>query len=70
MWWQGPLGVIGGLALVYLALLFALWQANRDAADTTRLRAVMRLLPDIIRLLRRHGPHRVNRCAEQSVGAT
>ena len=53
MWWQVLLSVIGGLALVYLALLVALWHANRDAADPTRLRGVMRLLPDIIRLLRR-----------------
>jgi uncharacterized membrane protein YkvA (DUF1232 family) len=53
MWWQLLLGVVAGLLLLYASLLVVLWRANRDASDPTRLRDVLRLLPDVIRLLRR-----------------
>jgi uncharacterized membrane protein YkvA (DUF1232 family) len=53
MWWQLLLGIVTGLLLLYVSLLVVLWRANRDAADPTRLRAVLRLLPDVVRLLRR-----------------
>jgi uncharacterized membrane protein YkvA (DUF1232 family) len=49
MWWQIPAGVAGGL-LLWLVLLAVLW---RTKPDTARLRDGLRLLPDLIRLLRR-----------------
>lgn len=44
------LGVLGGLVLLWLVLLAALWRARPDQAG---IRAALRLLPDLIRLLRR-----------------
>ena len=51
-WQQLLLGVVGGLLLLWLALLGALWVAGRGE-DPVRLRDVLRLLPDVLRLLRR-----------------
>jgi uncharacterized membrane protein YkvA (DUF1232 family) len=49
-WWQVPLGVAAGLLLLWLVLLLALW---RTKPEETRVRDALRLLPDLIRLLRR-----------------
>jgi uncharacterized membrane protein YkvA (DUF1232 family) len=49
-WWQLLLGAAGGLLLLWLVLLLVLWRATPDQA---RLRDALRLLPDLIRLLRR-----------------
>ncbi|GAA3394384.1 YkvA family protein [Cryptosporangium minutisporangium] len=46
------LGVAGGLLLVWLLLVGALWIASRRG-DPVTLRETMRLLPDVLRLLRR-----------------
>ena len=54
MWWQILVGVLAGLALLYLALLATLWQAHRrDPDNTILMRDALRLLPDTVRLLRR-----------------
>lgn len=50
MWWPVLLGVAGGLVLLWLVLLVVLWRA---APDQPRLRDILRLLPDVIRLVRR-----------------
>jgi len=50
MWWQTLLGVAAGLLVLWLVLLVVLWRAT---PDQTRLRDALRLLPDVIRLLRR-----------------
>jgi uncharacterized membrane protein YkvA (DUF1232 family) len=51
MWWRALLGVVAGVLLLYAVLLGLLWRAlPRDRAD---LRATLRLLPDVLRLLRR-----------------
>ncbi|MGH3985547.1 MAG: YkvA family protein [Pseudonocardiaceae bacterium] len=50
MWWQTLLGVLAGLLLLWLLLLLVLWRAT---PEHTRLRDALRLLPDVIRLLRR-----------------
>ena len=48
--WVWPLvGVLGGLLLLWLVLIAILW-ATRP--DELRLRDLMRLLPDLVRLLR------------------
>jgi uncharacterized membrane protein YkvA (DUF1232 family) len=49
-WWTVLLEVLGGLLVLWLALLLVLWRA---APDQTRLRDALRLLPDLLRLLRR-----------------
>lgn len=47
--WSVVLAVVGGLLVVWLALLVALWLAR---PDELRLRAALRLLPDLVRMLR------------------
>jgi uncharacterized membrane protein YkvA (DUF1232 family) len=46
-------GIISGLLLVWLALMACLSRAARGTPDPARLREALRLLPDVIRLLRR-----------------
>ena len=53
MWWHTLLGVLAGLLLLYLILLALLWRYARRHPDTVSLRDAMRLLPDLLRLLRR-----------------
>lgn len=43
-------GVVGGLLLLWLALMVALWLAR---PNELRIRDALRLLPDVVRLLRR-----------------
>ncbi len=52
-WWQTVLGVLAGLGLVYLVLLGLLWRYARRHPDTVSLRDALRLLPDLVGLLRR-----------------
>jgi uncharacterized membrane protein YkvA (DUF1232 family) len=49
-WMQVLLAVVGGVLLVWAALIVALWMTK---PDELRLREAMRLLPDLVRLLRR-----------------
>ncbi|WP_046772407.1 YkvA family protein [Jiangella alkaliphila] len=49
-WWSLALGVVGGLLLLWLLLLAALWRSRPDELGA---RDALRLLPDLIRLLRR-----------------
>jgi uncharacterized membrane protein YkvA (DUF1232 family) len=49
-WWSIALGILGGLILVWLVLVAALWFAKPDDVG---LRDVARLLPDLLRLLKR-----------------
>jgi uncharacterized membrane protein YkvA (DUF1232 family) len=46
-------GIVGGLLLVWLVLVACLWRAARGTPDHASLREALRLLPDLIRLLRR-----------------
>jgi uncharacterized membrane protein YkvA (DUF1232 family) len=52
MWsgWQLLTALVGGVVLLWVALMVALWMTK---PDELRLRDAMRLLPDVIRLLRR-----------------
>jgi uncharacterized membrane protein YkvA (DUF1232 family) len=52
-WWAVLLGVAGGLVLLWAAIVAALWIAQRRGADEMTLREALRLLPDLLRLLRR-----------------
>ena len=51
--WGVLLGVLAGLVLVYAVLLALLWRYARAHPDTVGLRDALRLLPDLLRLLRR-----------------
>jgi uncharacterized membrane protein YkvA (DUF1232 family) len=52
-WWRLLLGAATGLVLVYAVLLTLLWRYARAHPETVRLRDALRLLPDVLRLLRR-----------------
>lgn len=52
MTWQVLAGVLAGLLAVWLALVAGLYAAGRRE-DQVTLRSVLRLLPDVVRLLRR-----------------
>jgi uncharacterized membrane protein YkvA (DUF1232 family) len=51
-WLTAVLGVAAGLALLYFALLILLWRTSRQGSPAT-LTDALRLLPDLIHLLRR-----------------
>jgi uncharacterized membrane protein YkvA (DUF1232 family) len=48
--WTVAAGVVGGLLVLWLALLVALWTGRPDELG---IREALRLLPDVVRLLRR-----------------
>ena len=49
-WWSAAAALAGGLLLLWGGLLVALWAGRPDELG---LRDAMRLLPDVVRLLRR-----------------
>ncbi|WP_158371698.1 YkvA family protein [Cellulosimicrobium cellulans] len=49
-WAWALAGVVGGVVLLWLALVAALWATH---PDELRLRELLRLLPDVVRLVRR-----------------
>ncbi|WP_241668393.1 YkvA family protein [Pedococcus bigeumensis] len=49
-WWSLAAAVGGGLVLLWVTLVAALWVVR---PDDLRLREALRLLPDVVRLLRR-----------------
>ena len=53
MWWRLLVGAGAGLLLVWVVLLALLWRAQRQTPHATRLRDAVRLVPDVVRLLRR-----------------
>jgi uncharacterized membrane protein YkvA (DUF1232 family) len=52
-WWQVVAAVAAGLVLVWLVLVVALLVAARRGPDEVTVRSVLRLLPDVVRLVRR-----------------
>jgi uncharacterized membrane protein YkvA (DUF1232 family) len=53
MGWETLAGVIGGLLVVYAILLALLWAYARRHPDTVTMKDALRLLPDLLRLIRR-----------------
>jgi uncharacterized membrane protein YkvA (DUF1232 family) len=53
MWWTTGLAVVGGVLLLWVALVIALLVGARRAGDPARLVDVLRLVPDVVRLVRR-----------------
>lgn len=50
MWWRVAASALLGVVLLWVALLVALW---RLAPENASLRELLRLLPDVVRLLKR-----------------
>jgi uncharacterized membrane protein YkvA (DUF1232 family) len=53
MWWQILISIAAGIAVLYAVLIALLWRAGQRAGTGGQLRDALRLLPDLIRLLRR-----------------
>lgn len=53
MWWRVLLAIVVGLVAVWLVMLALLWRAQRHTANKTSMRDAARLVPDVVRLLRR-----------------
>lgn len=51
-WWGVALAVLGGLALVWCALLGVLWIQQRRMGRSLDWREALRLVPDVVRLVR------------------
>jgi uncharacterized membrane protein YkvA (DUF1232 family) len=49
-WWTIPLGIAGGLVLIWVVLVAALWLTRPRDYD---LKEALRLLPDLLRLIKR-----------------
>jgi uncharacterized membrane protein YkvA (DUF1232 family) len=49
-WWTIPLGIAGGLVLLWGVLVVALWVTKPGDSD---LKEALRLLPDVVRLIKR-----------------
>lgn len=54
-WWQPVVAVCAGLAVIWLLLIAALLVAARRTADPVTLKEALRLVPDVLRLIRRLG---------------
>lgn len=52
-WWQVLGTALAGLLTLWLLLVAVLWVVGRRQADPPTLRAALRLLPDVVRLVRR-----------------
>lgn len=53
MWWHVAIGMAAGLLLVWLTLIAALYVVVRNQDDRNTFADVLRLVPDVLRLLRR-----------------
>jgi uncharacterized membrane protein YkvA (DUF1232 family) len=51
--WRLVLAVVAGLLVLYVLLLALLWRYARAHPETVRFRDAVRMLPDLLRLLRR-----------------
>jgi uncharacterized membrane protein YkvA (DUF1232 family) len=52
-WLIVVLGVVAGLVMLWLALIVVLWVQQRRSGGSVDWRAVLRLAPDVVRLVRR-----------------
>jgi uncharacterized membrane protein YkvA (DUF1232 family) len=53
MWWHAALGILVALLLCWLTMVVVMYVAGRRESDPSGLTEALRLLPDVIRLVRR-----------------
>jgi uncharacterized membrane protein YkvA (DUF1232 family) len=53
MSWETVAGIVAGVLLAYVLLLFLLWLYARRHPETVTMKDALRLLPDLLRLIRR-----------------
>ena len=53
MWWHTAVAILAGLLLIYATLVLLLWRYARRHPDSLTMREALRLLPDLLRLIRR-----------------
>jgi uncharacterized membrane protein YkvA (DUF1232 family) len=53
MWWQPLVQILAGLLVIYAVLLIVLWLYVRKHPETLTMKDALRLLPDLLRLLKR-----------------
>jgi uncharacterized membrane protein YkvA (DUF1232 family) len=51
--WEAVVGILAGLVLAYAVLLLLLWWYARRHPETVTMKDALRLLPDLLRLIRR-----------------
>jgi uncharacterized membrane protein YkvA (DUF1232 family) len=52
-WWETLPAILAGLAAVYVVLLAGLWLYARRHPETVGMKDALRLLPDLLRVIRR-----------------
>ncbi len=52
-WWQVGVSVVGGLILLWMVLVLVLWFEQRKHPGHASLLDLLRLAPDVVRLLKR-----------------
>lgn len=52
-WWQAALGILGGIVLLWAALILLLWREQRRHPERQSLGELLRIVPDVLRLLKR-----------------
>ena len=52
-WWQVGVSVVGALVLLWMALVLVLWFEQRKRPGHVSLLDLLRLAPDVVRLLKR-----------------
>jgi len=53
MWWRVLIGMAIGVLVLYAAVLVLLWRQSQRHPELLQFRSALRLLPDIVRLIRR-----------------
>jgi uncharacterized membrane protein YkvA (DUF1232 family) len=53
VWWHAAIAVLGAILVLWLALVAVLYVAGRRGPDPASLSDVLRLVPDVVRLVRR-----------------
>jgi uncharacterized membrane protein YkvA (DUF1232 family) len=52
-WWEPLSAILGGVAAVYVVMLGGLWVYARRHPETVGMKDALRLLPDLLRVIRR-----------------
>ena len=53
MWWHGAVAAAGGVLLIWVVLVAGVYLAGRRTSEPATVTEALRLLPDVLRLVRR-----------------